>query len=74
MAKGSDSGVSLAGLVTCNCFLMLNLDFEAAVGQEEARLRLLHPTPSDIPGCLSTFDDYLSCSRKRLCFWIASKV
>ncbi|KAF8806419.1 hypothetical protein BYT27DRAFT_6624159 [Phlegmacium glaucopus] len=41
---------------------MSNLDFKVAVEQEEARLRLLHPTPSDIPSCLSTFDDYLACS------------
>jgi len=45
---------------------MPNLDFKVVVEQEEARLRLLHPTPSDIPGCLSTFDDYLACSRKGL--------
>ena len=47
---------------------MLDLDFKVAVEQEEARLRLLHPTPSDIPGCLNTFDDFLACSRKRLCY------
>ena len=47
---------------------MLDLDFKIAVEQEEARLRLLHPTPSDIPGCLNTFDDFLACSRKRLCY------
>jgi hypothetical protein len=43
---------------------MSKLDFKAAVEQEEARLRLLHPTPSDIPGCISVFDDYISCSGK----------
>ncbi|KIM46933.1 hypothetical protein M413DRAFT_16496 [Hebeloma cylindrosporum] len=41
---------------------MSKLDFKTAVEQEEARLRLLHPTPSDIPGCVSVFDDYISCS------------
>lgn len=46
--------------------IMLDLDFKVAVEQEEARLRLLHPTPSDIPGCFNTFDDFLACSRKRL--------
>jgi len=47
---------------------MPGLDFKAAVEQEEARLRLLHPTASDIPGCVSVFDDYISCSGKiRLC-------
>ena len=52
---------------------MPNLDFKVAVEQEAARLRLLHPTPSDIPGCLSTFDDYLACSRKRP-YYVLSKV
>lgn len=41
---------------------MSKLDFKTAVEQEEARLRLLHPTPSDVPGCISVFDDYISCS------------
>jgi hypothetical protein len=42
--------------------LMSNLDFKTVVKQEEERLRRLHPTPNDIPGCLSLFDDYLSCT------------
>ena len=42
------------------------LDLEVAVEQEEARLRQLHPTPSDIPSCLNAFDDFLACGRKRL--------
>lgn len=46
---------------------MSKLDFKTAVEQEEARLRLLHPTPSDIPGCISVFDDYISCSGKQIC-------
>lgn len=41
---------------------MSTLDFKAVVKQEEERLRRLHPTSSDIPGCLSLFDDYLSCA------------
>ena len=41
---------------------MPKLDFEKAVEQEEARLRVLHPTPADVPGCLSVFDDYLACN------------
>ncbi|KAF8897031.1 hypothetical protein CPB84DRAFT_1681687 [Gymnopilus junonius] len=41
---------------------MSKLDLKTAVEQEEARLRLLHPTPADIPGCISVFDDYLGCS------------
>ncbi|CAA7259123.1 unnamed protein product [Cyclocybe aegerita] len=40
----------------------LRLDFKTAVAQEEARLRLLHPTVDDIPGCVSVFDDYLACN------------
>lgn len=42
--------------------LMPKLDFQSAVKQEEDRLRRLHPTPGDIPGCLSLFDGYLSCT------------
>ncbi|KDR75809.1 hypothetical protein GALMADRAFT_68801 [Galerina marginata CBS 339.88] len=45
---------------------MSKLDFDKAVEQEEARLRLLHPAPADIPGCISVFDDYLGCSGKLL--------
>ncbi|KAF8893845.1 hypothetical protein BD779DRAFT_1503710 [Infundibulicybe gibba] len=41
---------------------MSKLDFKTAVRQEEEYLRLLHPTPSDIPGCIRLFDDYLSCN------------
>jgi hypothetical protein len=36
--------------------------FSAVVSQEEARLRLLHPTPDDIPTCMSVFDNFLSCN------------
>jgi hypothetical protein len=41
--------------------------FDFVVRQEEAYLRLLHPTPDDIPGCISLFDTYLSCNGMR---WI----
>ena len=41
---------------------MSNVDFEKIVWEETARLRLLHPTPDDIPGCFSTFDEYLACN------------
>lgn len=41
---------------------MSKLDFKVAAKQEEERLRRLHPTPDDVPGCLSLFDDYLSCT------------
>jgi hypothetical protein len=36
--------------------------FKTAVSQEEARLGQLHPTPEDIPTCMSVFDDFLSCN------------
>ena len=36
--------------------------FKAAVSQEETRLRNLHPTPEEIPSCMSAFDDFLSCN------------
>ena len=32
------------------------------VRQEEERLRKLHPTPEDIPGCMKLFDDFLLCN------------
>ncbi|KAF8228031.1 hypothetical protein L208DRAFT_1404572 [Tricholoma matsutake] len=38
------------------------LNFDTVVRQEEAYLRILHPTPDDIPGCISLFDTYLSCN------------
>lgn len=41
---------------------MSKLDFKKVLEQEEARLATLHPTPEDIPGCISVFDDYLGCS------------
>lgn len=40
---------------------MSKLDFDTVVRQEEAYLRLVHPTPDDIPGCITLFDTYLSC-------------
>ncbi|KAH8108109.1 hypothetical protein BXZ70DRAFT_1003512 [Cristinia sonorae] len=36
-------------------------DFKTAVKQEEAYLQLTHPTPEDIPSCMSLFDDFLRC-------------
>ncbi|EGN99841.1 hypothetical protein SERLA73DRAFT_180081 [Serpula lacrymans var. lacrymans S7.3] len=41
---------------------MSNTDFQAAVKQEEAYLRQVHPTPEDIPGCMTLFDDFLLCN------------
>ncbi|PPQ79944.1 hypothetical protein CVT25_003016 [Psilocybe cyanescens] len=50
-------------------------DFKTVVKQEEDRLRLLHPTPADVPGCVSVFDDYLGCSgTKILCIYGVSRV
>jgi hypothetical protein len=43
-------------------FSMSNLDWKTAVEQEEAYLRLVHPTPDDVPGCMKLFDDFLSCN------------
>jgi hypothetical protein len=39
-----------------------NARFEAAVKQEQARLRRVHPTPDDVPSCMTLFDDYLACN------------
>lgn len=41
---------------------MSKLDFTTSLKQEEAYLRLLYPTPDDIPGCMSLFDTFLSCN------------
>jgi hypothetical protein len=41
-----------------------NLDFETVVKQEEAYLRLVHPTPEETPSCTSLFDTYLACNGK----------
>jgi hypothetical protein len=41
---------------------MSGRDFEETVKQEEARLRAVHPTTEDIPGCMTLFDDFLSCN------------
>lgn len=40
----------------------MSLDFKTAVEQEVARLRALHPTPEDVPGCMKLLDDFLSCN------------
>jgi hypothetical protein len=36
--------------------------YKVVVSQEESRLRYLHPTPEEIPSCMSAFDDFLSCN------------
>ncbi|TFK97270.1 hypothetical protein BDV98DRAFT_514245 [Pterulicium gracile] len=36
--------------------------FLRVVEDEERRLKVLHPTPEDLPGCMSVFDTYLSCN------------
>ena len=41
-------------------------DFEETVKHEEARLRIVHPTAEDIPGCMSLLDDFLSCNSAHL--------
>jgi hypothetical protein len=35
---------------------------DALVNQEEAYLRRVHPTPSDVPSCMSLLDDFLACN------------
>jgi len=41
---------------------MSGRDFEETVKEEEARLRVVHPTAEDIPGCMTLLDDFLSCN------------
>ncbi|KAI0268664.1 hypothetical protein BC834DRAFT_820717 [Gloeopeniophorella convolvens] len=36
--------------------------FKTAVAQEVERLRVLHPTVDDVPGCMTVFDDFLKCN------------
>lgn len=38
------------------------LDFDAAVEQETAYLKKIHPTPEDLPSCMQLFDTFLSCN------------
>jgi hypothetical protein len=40
---------------------MPKLDFKTVVEQEKERLCRIHPAPSDILGCFSLFEDYVSC-------------
>ncbi|KAK7472791.1 hypothetical protein VKT23_000899 [Stygiomarasmius scandens] len=40
-------------------------DFEKTVQQEQAYLRLVHPTPEETPTCFNLFDTYLSCNAAR---------
>jgi hypothetical protein len=68
MSVRAKPGLSFSRVSVCELVKTMQ-DFKVAVEQEEARLCLLHPTPSDIPGCLNMFDDYLACGRKRLCYY-----
>ncbi len=34
---------------------------DVVIKQEKIRLRELHPTPEDVPGCMKLFDDFLLC-------------
>ncbi|KAI0051172.1 hypothetical protein FA95DRAFT_1485886 [Auriscalpium vulgare] len=36
--------------------------YNIAVQEETSRLRTLHPTPEDIPSCMTLFDEFLSCN------------
>ncbi|KAH8119640.1 hypothetical protein DFH11DRAFT_1566191 [Phellopilus nigrolimitatus] len=40
----------------------MSVDFRTAVEQETRRLQVIHPTPEQIPGCMSLLDDFLSCN------------
>ncbi|KAJ3841617.1 hypothetical protein F5878DRAFT_609763 [Lentinula raphanica] len=42
-----------------------NPEFEKVVKQEEAYLRLVHPTPEETPTCINLFDTYLACNAIR---------
>ena len=41
---------------------MSGRDFEETVKEEEARLRVVHSTAEDVPGCMTLLDDFLSCN------------
>ena len=41
---------------------MSGRDFEETVKEEETRLRAVHPTAEDVPGCMALLDDFLSCN------------
>lgn len=49
-------------------------DFKVIVRQEEDRLRKMHPTPEDIPGCMTVFDDFLKCNRTSSLFTSPSSI
>jgi len=53
---------------------MSNLDYQTVFKQEQERLCRLHPGPSDIPGCFSLFNDYVSCGGMFLNFYPRSYV
>jgi hypothetical protein len=36
-------------------------NFDKLVHEEQARLASLHPTPNDVPGCLTLFDTFMQC-------------
>ncbi|KAI0072721.1 hypothetical protein K474DRAFT_1667498 [Panus rudis PR-1116 ss-1] len=36
--------------------------FDEVVKQEEEYLRKIYPTPDDIPGCMTLFDNFISCN------------
>ncbi|KIK67330.1 hypothetical protein GYMLUDRAFT_37425 [Collybiopsis luxurians FD-317 M1] len=40
---------------------MSNPEFEKVVQQEQAYLRLVHPTPEETPTCINLLDTFLSC-------------
>ena len=40
----------------------MSVDFDTAVKQELSYLSAVHPTPDDIPGCLSLLDEFFRCN------------
>ncbi|KAA1476765.1 hypothetical protein DENSPDRAFT_843837 [Dentipellis sp. KUC8613] len=40
----------------------MSTDFNSTVKEEVARLEVLHPTPEDIPSCMTLFDQFLTCN------------
>jgi hypothetical protein len=48
--------LSLLGCMSGN-----SKNFDKLVHEEQARLASLHPTPNDVPGCLTLFDTFMQC-------------
>ncbi len=40
---------------------MSTTTFEKVIEEEVRRLKVIHPTPDDVPGCMRLLDEFLSC-------------